>query len=388
MDFQLSKGHEDIRKAAREFAEKEFDKDFMIDIEVNHKFPAQLLKKCSELGFVAIDFPEEYGGAGYGLLEKCLILEEFCRVGASVGMTLGSCQFASKIILRSGSEEQKKKYLPEICDGRGLPVAGAFTEPDRGSDIITGPLATTAVKDGSSYVINGTKTFITFADICKYMVVLCQTDPNAKPAYKGHSTIIIENPAQQKGISISNFIKMGWKTSQTTEVSFANVRVPQENLVGKEGSGFYNAIGFLDEFRVEIGGCGVGMAQGCFERALNHAKKREAFGQKIGKFQAISHKLADMYTKIESTRLLVHKAACEFDQKKHIDPKLSSAAKWSAARLAVEVADEAVEILGGSGYMLESEVERFYRDAKMLELVEGTREIHKNTIARSLLGNL
>jgi alkylation response protein AidB-like acyl-CoA dehydrogenase len=388
MDFELTKEQADIQKAAREFAEAEFDKDYMLDLELNQKFPWKLLEKASELGFISLDFPEEYGGQGYGLLEKALVLEEFCRVGAGVGVSIGTCEFASKIILRSGSEKQKKKYLPLVCSGEGLPFSGAFTEPDRGSDLVTFSLTTTAVKDGTDYIINGTKTLISFADIAKFVIVLCQTDPDAKPPYRGQSTILIEKLAEQKGVSISEFVKMGWKTATATQVSFADVRVPQENLIGEENRGFYNAIDFLDGFRIEIGACSVGTAEGAFERALDYAKTREAFGRKIGAFQAISHKLAEMATKIETARLLVYEAAQQFDKTGKIEPKLSSMAKWYSARMAVEVADEAIEILGGHGYMLENEVERFYRDARQFELVEGTREIHKNTIARALLGKL
>ncbi len=388
MNFELTREQRDIQKAAREFADAEFDKDYMLDIELNHRFPWELLKKASELGFVTLDFPEEYGGQGYGLLEKALVLEEFCRAGAAVGSTVGTCQFASKIILKSGSEAQKQRYLPLVCSGDGLPFCGAFTEPDRGSDLVTSPLSVTAVKDGDDYIINGTKTFTTFADIAKFGIVLCQTDPEAKPPYRGQSTILVEEPAHQEGISITEFVKMGWKSCATTQVSFVNVRVPRENLVGEENRGFYNAVGFLDEFRVEIGACSVGTAQGAFDRALAYAKTREAFGHKIGTFQAISHKLAEMATRIEAARLLVYRAAWESDKEGKIDPKLSSMAKWYPARTSVEVADEAIEIFGGHGYMLENEVERFYRDARQFELVEGTREILKNTIARSLLGKL
>jgi alkylation response protein AidB-like acyl-CoA dehydrogenase len=389
MDFELNKEQKDIQKAAREFAEVEFDKDYMLDLELNHKFPMEILKKACELGFIGIDFPEEYGGQGYGLLERALVVEEFCRVGAGVGDSVCSSTFASKILLVAGSEEQKKKYLPLVCSGEGLPFSGAFTEPDRGSDLVTAPLSTTAVKDGTDYIINGTKTFITFIDIAKFAIVLCQTDPAAKPPYRGQSALLIENPAEQKGVDISDFVKMGWKSCSTAQISFANVRVPQENLVGEENKGFYHAINFLDGFRIEIGAYSVGTAQGAFEKALEYAKTREAFGHKIGAFQAISHKLAEMATKIEAARLLVYKAAAEFDRGGgKVDPKLSYMAKWYPARTAVEVADEAIEIFGGHGYMLENEVERFYRDARQFELVEGTREIHKNTIARSLLGKL
>lgn len=321
-------------------------------------------------------------------MEKALVLQEFCRIGAGIGKTVGTSQFASKILLHCGSEEQKRKYLEPVCTGEGLPVTGAFTEPDQGSDLVSAPLHTTAISDGKNYLINGTKTLITYTNIASFAIVLCQTDPEAKLPYRGQSTIIVEKPAQQPGVSVSSFTKMGWKTCETTQVTFENVKVPRENLIGEENRGFYNVISFLDEFRVEVGAIGVGIAQGAFEIALNYAKTREAFGHKIGVFQGISHKLAEMATKIESAQLLVYKAATEFDRQGRIDPILSSMAKWFPARMSVEVADEAIEILGGHGYMLENEVERFYRDARVLELVEGTREIHKNTIANTLLGKL
>lgn len=190
----------------------------------------------------------------------------------------------------------------------------------------------------------------------------------------------------RKGISTSEFEKMGWHATPTNEVSFSDVKVPGQNLIGKEGRGFYQSISLLDRFRVLIGSAGIGMAQGGFDRALQHAKTREAFGRKIGQFQAISHKLAEMATKIESARLLVYKAACQFDLTGKADPMLSSMAKWYPARTATEVCDDAIDILGGSGYMTESEVERFYRDARALEIVEGTKQMHKNTIATTLLG--
>jgi alkylation response protein AidB-like acyl-CoA dehydrogenase len=384
MDFELTPEQKDIQKAVREFTEAELTKDYVLELERAHKFPWEVLKKACELGFIGIDIPEEYGGQGYGLMEKVLVMEEFCRVGAGAGAAVAGA-FGPKIILRSGNEEQKKKYLIPVYTGEAVSGA-AFTEPDRGSDLVTNPLSTTAIKDGNSYLINGEKTFITCADIAKYLIVLCQTDPGAKPPYQGHSSIIVE--MDRKGVDVTILEKMGFHHTAATTVSFSDVRVPQENLVGQENRGFYQSMKFIDEYRAEAGAEGTGMAQGAFERALNYAKTREAFGHKIGTFQAISHKLADMATKIETARLLTYKAAWQFDTNGKIDIALSSMAKWYGARTAVEVADEAIEILGGHGYMLENEVELFYRDARMLELIEGTREIHKNTIARQFLGKL
>lgn len=384
MDFELTKEQIDIQNAARAFAETEFEKNSVLELDRTHKFPWEIWRKAAALGFVGLDIPEEYGGQGYGLLENALVREQFCRYGAGVANSVVGSYMGSKIILKKGSEDQKRKYLPPLFKGEAISSA-AFTEPDRGSDLISGPLATTAVGENKNYIINGTKTFISFASIAKFAVVLCQTDPRSTPSYHGHSTIIVE--MDRPGIEITELEKMGWRTNPCCEVAFMNVRVPKENLVGKEGQGFYQAIELLDETRVNIGASAVGMAQGAFERALQYAKMREAFGRKIGAFQAISHKLAEMATYIETSRLLVYKAAWEFDHGK-VNPKLSSMAKWYPTKVAVKVADEAIEILGGHGYMVENEVERFYRDARGAEIYEGTREIHKNTIARFLLGEL
>jgi len=384
MDFKLTKEQTDIQNAARKFAATEFEKNYVLELDRTHKFPWEIWRKAASLGFVGLDIPEEYGGQGYGLMENALVREQFCCYGGGVANSIMGSYMGSKIILRKGSEDQKRRYLPPLFRGEAISSA-AFTEPDRGSDLISGPLSTTAVREGQDYIIDGTKTFISFASIAKFAVVLCQTDPTSTPSYHGHSTIIVE--MDRPGVEITEMEKMGWRTNPCCEVAFVNVRVPEENLVGEEGRGFYQTIDLLDETRINIGASAVGMAQGAFERALQYAKTREAFGRKIGAFQAISHKLAEMATYIEAVRLLVYKAAWDFDNGE-IDPKLSSMAKWFPTNIAVKIADEAIEIMGGHGYMAESEVERFYRDARGAEIYEGTREIQKNTIARFLLGKL
>jgi alkylation response protein AidB-like acyl-CoA dehydrogenase len=382
MDFETTKEQQDIQKAAREFAEGEFDKDLILELERKGEFPWEIWKKSCKLGFVGMSLPEEYGGQGYGLFESVLVHEEFCRKAATVGMVVSGSPFGSRIILNHGSEEQKKKYLIPITRGEML-SAGSFTEPDRGSDITF--LSTTARREGKGYVINGTKTFTSMASDAHFTVALCQTDPEAKPGYRGQSSIIVE--MNREGIEVTKLETMGWRTVGTTQISFAEVKVPEENLVGQENRGFYQSLDFLNEYRALVGAIATGIAQGAFDRALEYAKERESFGRKIGEFQAIQHKLAEMATKIEAARALTYKTAWTLD-KKQIDPKLCSMTKWYTARIAVEVADEAIEILGGHGYMTENEVERFYRDARALELVEGTREIQKNTIARIILGKL
>lgn len=382
MDFELTKEQQDIQKAVRDFVKGEFKKDLIEELEEKHEYPVDIWKKAGDLGFIGIHFPEKYSGQGMGVMENILVAEECCKGDSTIGACLLLADFASEIILHFGSDEQKEKWLPKVAEAEVL-SCGAFTEPDHGSDITS--LDTTAVKDGDEWVINGNKIFITNAGpYAGFYCVLCQTDPDAKPAYRGISLILVE--ADNPGVSYSSVgSKMGIRMMHTSEVTFKDVRVPLKNLIGEEGRGFYQLLEFFDESRILIAAQGLGTAQGAFDRAMNYVKQREQFGQKISQFQVTQHKLADMATKIEQARLLVYKAAWNFDQGR-IDPKLTSMAKMVAGRTAVEVADEAIQLLGGYGYMLEYEVERYYRDAKICELYEGTKEIQKNTIASYLIG--
>ena len=384
MEFELNKEQLDIQKAVRDFVKGEFKKDVIEDLLEKHAYPVNIWKKAAELGFIGIHFPEEYSGMGLGCLENILVAEELCRGDSSVGTCLILADFASEIILRSGSDEQKATWLPKIAEGEIL-SCGAFTEPDHGSDITS--VDTIAIKDDDEWVINGSKIFITNGGpLAGCYNVLCQTDPDAKPSYRGLSVILVE--ADRPGVSATDVgHKMGMSLSYTAEVNFKDVRVPLNNLVGKENRGFYHVLEFFDESRVLVAAQALGTAQGAFDRALAYVKQREQFGKKIAQFQVTQHKLADMATKIETARLLTYKAAWNFDQGR-IDPKLASMAKMCAARTAVEVCDEAIQLLGGYGYMQEYEVERFYRDAKITEIWEGTKEIQKNTIASYLIGKM
>lgn len=384
MDFELTKEQKQIQKSVREFVKGEFKKDLILELEENHQYPTDIWKKAAELGFIGIHFPEAYSGMGLGVMENILVAEELCRGDSSVGACLILADFASEIILHFGSDEQKKAWLPKVAEGEVL-SCGAFTEPDHGSDITR--METTAVKDGDEWIINGTKIFITNGGpLAGFYSVLCQTDPEAQPTHRGMSLILVE--ADRAGVSTASVgVKMGIRMMDTAEVNFKDARVPLSNLIGKENKGFYQVLEFFDESRILIAAQGLGTAQGAFDRALAYVKSREQFGKKIAQFQITQHKLADMATKIEMAQLLVYKAAWNFDQGR-IDPKLTSMAKMVAGRTAVEVADEAIQLLGGYGYMLEYEVERFYRDAKICELYEGTKEIQKNTIASSLIGKL
>jgi len=383
MDFELTQEQKDIQKAAREFIQGEYDKEKILEWEQTHTFPKEVWKKACKLGFIGIHFPEAYGGQGYGIMENALVVEEFCRKDSGVGIAVTLTDFSSEVVLRFGTEEQKKKYLLPVTRGEYI-SGGAYTEPDHGSDITL--MGTTAVKQGDSFVINGTKTFITNGLLADFFIVLCQTDPQAKPPYRGQCTIIVEKGV--KGLDATEITpKMGLRLTSTAELSFSDVRVPITNLLGEEGKGFYQVLEFFDESRVEIAAQALGIGQGAFDRALDYAKQRQQFGKKIVDFQITQHKLADMATKLETARLLTYKAAWNYDQGR-IDPKLTSMAKMFAGKVAVEVADEAIQIFGGYGYITEYEVERFYRDAKITEIYEGTKEIQKNTIASALIGKL
>jgi alkylation response protein AidB-like acyl-CoA dehydrogenase len=383
MDFELGKAQKEIQKAAREFAKGEFDKELALELDRKHEFPKKIWQKAAELGFIGVHYPEKYSGQNLGCLENILIAEEFCARDSGIGSAIILASFASECVLRFGSEELKQKFLPPVAEGKMI-SGGSFTEPGHGSDITS--LDTTAVRHGDDWIINGTKTFITNGGLASFYCTLCQTDVGCTPSYRGISMILVE--ADRPGLTTADVgEKMGIHMMATAEVNYRDVRVPASNLIGKEGRGFYQVLEFFDESRILVAAQALGIAQGAFDRALAYVKERQQFGKRIADFQVTQHKLADMATKIELARLMTYKAAWNFDQGR-IDPKLTSMAKMYAARTAVEVADEAIQLLGGYGYITEYEVERFYRDAKITEIYEGTKEIQKNTIASAVLGKL
>jgi alkylation response protein AidB-like acyl-CoA dehydrogenase len=381
MDFELTERQKKIQNSVREFIRSEFDRDKIREWDQTHTFPKEIWKKAAQSGFIGVHFPQEYGGRGTGIMENILIVEEFCRGDSGVGVALSLADFSSEVILRFGTPEQKKKYLIPVARGEFI-SGGGYTEPDHGSDITL--LFTTASRQGDSYVINGVKTFTTNGSIADFFIILCQANPDAKPPYRGQSTLIVDKGTQ--GFTATELSgKMGIRMTSTAQLSFNDVHVPLANLLGTENRGFYQVLEFFDESRIEIAAQALGIAQGAFDRALNHARERSQFGKKLADFQITQHKLADMATKVETARLLTYKAAWNYDQKR-IDPKLTSMAKMHAGKTAVEITDEAVQILGGYGCLSEYDVERFYRDAKIMEIYEGTKEIQKNTIASSLIG--
>jgi len=383
MEFELNRTQKEIQKAVRDFTKGEFDKDLALELEEAHEFPRKIWKKAGDLGLLGVHYPEQYSGQGLGCLEDILVIEGLCQGDSTIGSAVALAPFATELILHNGSEAQKQAWLPKVAEAEVL-SAGAFTEPDHGSDITR--MNTTAVKDGDSWVINGTKTFITNGGLAAFYCVLCQTDEEVRPSHRGMSVILVE--AEREGVSTADVgRKMGIRMMATAEVNFKEVRVPLENLIGEENRGFYHVLHFFDESRIQVAAQALGTAQGAYDRTVAYVKQREQFGRKIAQFQVTQHKLADMATTIELARLITYKAAWNFDQGR-IDPKLTSMAKMYAAKTAVDVCDEAIQLHGGYGYMAEYEVERFYRDAKICELYEGTKEIQKNTIASALLGKM
>jgi len=381
MDFELTDRQKKIQEKARDFALREFSMEKALGFDESYTYPYEIWKKACQSGFIGIHFPRAYGGQGYGITENILIVEEFCRRDSGIGIALSLADFSSEVILRFGTTEQKQKYLIPVAQGDFI-SAGAYTEPDHGSDITL--LFTTAVKQGNFFIINGAKTFITNGTLADFFVVLCQTDPHAKPPYRGQCTLLVEKGT--KGFTATEIKpKMGIRMTSTAQLSFSDVKVPLTHLIGEENKGFYQVLEFFDESRIEIAAQALGVSQGAFDRALDYTKNRQQFGKKLVDFQATQHKLADMATQIETARLLTYKAAWNYDQKR-IDPALTSMAKMHAGRTAVEITGAAVELLGGYGYLNEYEVERFYRDAKIMEIYEGTKEIQKNTIASYLIG--
>ncbi len=380
MDFRLTAEHQDIIKAAREFAQGEFT-ERAFEFDRDEKFDQDLWRQACDLGFVGMFIPEEYGGPGFGFLEFCLINEEFWAVDPGIGQAITSTTFGSEMILLYGTEEQKQKWLPSFCAGEAL-VACAITEPDAGSDVTQA--VTTAVRDGDEWVINGSKIFITNGTLASHIVLFCQTDPDNYDRHRRFSIIMIES--DQPGYQATKLRgKLGIRASDTAEISLNNVRAPVENLIGQEGQGFYQVMGFLNHTRLHICAQGVGLARGCLERSMKHAKSRVQFGQPLAAFQATQLKLAEMATSVEAARLMYQKAAWLTDQGTP-DHALTAMAKWFSARNAVIAADEAVLLHGGYGYLAETDVQRFYRDSKILEIYEGTREMEKLIVAREILG--
>lgn len=375
MNFDLTTEQKLIQKTIREFSEAEVapgaeqrDKD--------KRFPKEVFQKLGELGMMGLPFPEKYGGADSDTISFAIVVEELSRACGSTGITYSAhISLGGAPLHLFGTKEQKEKYLTPICTGESLGAFG-LTEPNAGSD--AGGTQTEAILKHNEFIINGNKCFITNASFAKHLALTAITGRDG--AKKEISAIIV--PTDANGFKvIDNYEKMGLNASNTTELVFEDVRVPEENLLGKRGEGFRQFLITLDGGRIGIGAMAVGIAQAAYEKALSYAKERKQFGRSISSFQAIQFKLADMAMKIELARNMVYKAAWLKDQGRNFS-KEASMAKLYASEICMEVTNQAVQIHGGYGYMKEYQVERLMRDAKLLEIGEGTSEIQRMVIAR------
>jgi short/branched chain acyl-CoA dehydrogenase len=386
VDFDLSPDHELIRRTVREFAEGEVA-PVAEELDRTKSFPYDIVAQLGKLNLMGIPFPEEYGGGGGDTLAYALAVEELTRVDSSVAITLcAHTSLGTQPIYLFGSEEQKREWMPRLCSGEQLGAFG-LTEPDAGSD--AGNTRTRARLQDGEWVIDGAKQFITNAgtEISGMVCITAVTGETAGEGANGGagkeiSNIIVANgtAGYEQG---EPYRKMGWNASDTRPLSFSDCRVPEQNLLGPQGAGFKQFLHILDIGRIGVAAMGVGLAQGALDEALKYAKERKAFGKSISKFQAIQGKLADMSTEIAAARLLVYKAAREKDAKRNFT-LTAAQAKLKTGRLAVRCAEEAVQIHGGYGFIEEYPVCRFYRDAKILTIGEGTDEIQQMVIARAL----
>jgi alkylation response protein AidB-like acyl-CoA dehydrogenase len=369
MDFDLPDEHRMIRETVREFCAEEIE-PIAQDIEDDHRFPAEIFDELADLDVMGVPVAEEYGGLGGDYLMYALVAEELGRVSGSVGLSfVAHTSLGAKPIEAFGSEKQKEEWLRPLAEGEGM-GAWALTEPSSGSDASN--MQTTAERDGDGYVLNGTKQFITNASVAESILVKAVTDPEA--GYDGISTFIVD-PEADDGFSVSTvWDKMGLNASPTCEIQFEDCWIPEERLLGGEGEGWTQTMKTLDGGRISIAALSVGLAQGAFDAAREYAREREQFGQSISKFDAIRDKLVSMDRKIERARLLTHKAATTYDDGGDAT-RLSSLAKLDASEIAREVAEDAVQVLGGYGYTEDFSPQRFYRDAKLMEIGEGTSEI-------------
>ncbi|MEX2601250.1 MAG: acyl-CoA dehydrogenase family protein [Balneolaceae bacterium] len=377
LSFELSEDQRMIRESVREFVSRHVA-PAVLERDKNKRFPEKLIRLAAEQNLLGIYHDEEYGGAGFDTVSFCLAIEEIARWDASLALTIAShTSLAAGHIAHAGSEKQKKKFLTPLAKGEIL-GGWCLTEPGSGSD--SSGLKTTAKKVDNGWILNGTKVFITQGSVAGIYVVLAKTD--AEKGTKGISAFIVER--DRKGVRAGKPIdKLGMNSSDTAEVIFEEVSLPDENLLGERNRGFYDTMSMLDGGRIGIGALSVGIARGALEESLKYSRERKQFGKAIGDFQAIEHKLADMATRLDAARLMVHRAAWLRDRGKPHTLE-ASMCKLFASELAVRASEEAVQIHGGYGYTKEYHVERFLRDSKLMTIGEGTSEIQRMIIGREL----
>ena len=378
MDFEYTAEQVQLRKSVREFAEAEIA-PHVLEWDENQIFPLDVIKKAGQIGLLGAIFPEEFGGAGLGYIDYSIVIEELARVDPSVALIIAAHHsLCTNHIFLAGTDEQRRKYIPKLASGEWI-GCWSLTEPEAGSDA-AGTRSTATLRDGQ-WVLNGGKTFTTnaqYADVCVAMAV---TDRSA--SQHGISAFVLERetPGFRVGKKEN---KLGMRASATGEVLFSDCRLPQCQLLGKQGEGFVDSLRILDGGRISIAALAVGLAQGAYEAALRYSKQRKQFGRFISEFQTIQHKLADMATSIEAARWLTYSAGARKDAGARVT-KESAMAKLFASEIAVKVADQALQIHGGYGFIKDYPVEKFYRDVKLCTIGEGTSEIQRMVIARQLL---
>ncbi len=378
ISFEENENQKMIAQMVRDFGEKEI-KPKMMEWDESQEFPVPLFKKLGELGLMGVLVPQEYGGSGFGYHEYVTAIAELSKIDGSIGLSMAAHNsLCTGHIMQFGNEEQKQKYLPKLATAEYIGAWG-LTEPNTGSD--AGNMRTVAEKDGDYYVINGAKNFITHGVSGDVAVVIVRTGETGDS--HGMTAFVIERGTE--GFSAGRKEnKLGMRASETAELIFDNCRVHKDQMLGEEGEGFIQAMKVLDGGRISIAALSLGIAQGAFEASLQYAQERKQFNQSISKFQGISFKLSDMATKIEAAKLLIHQSADLKNKGKSVN-KESAMAKLYASEIAVEVANEAVQIFGGYGFTKDYPVEKFYRDVKLCTIGEGTSEIQKLVIARAIL---
>ncbi|MFC7177523.1 acyl-CoA dehydrogenase family protein [Halosegnis marinus] len=378
MVFKTDGAHDAVRRAVREFGEEEI-RPVAQEHDENKEYPLEIRKKAADLDFVAPSIPEEYGGAGMDPISRSIVTEELWRADPGIGSAVGSAGFGTSMILEYGDEWMKEEWLPQITAGEAASFS-AISEPAHGSNVAG--IETRAEKDGDEWVINGNKTWITNGTVADVGVLMAKTEPGE--GHRGITAFLV--PADSDGFvptKIDN--KLGIRASDLAEIQLNDVRIPEENVIGEVNKGFYQLMEFFAAGRTSVAAQAVGAASGALDAAIDYAKEREQFGQKIDQFQAVSHKLADMATQVEAARSLTYRAASHVDESKDDEAvRLASMAKYFASEMSVDVADDAIQVHGGAGYVTDHPVERFYRDARITKIYEGTSEIQKNIISDRL----
>jgi alkylation response protein AidB-like acyl-CoA dehydrogenase len=374
--FELTDTQKDIQKAAREFAEKEFDLDLALELEKEGRFPKSIFEKACQLGFVGINYPEQYGGQSFGIFENVLVTEEFCRKDSGIGISISLADIASGIILRYGDERQKKSFLMPVTRGNTINTVAMLDSFNRESQ---SPIPTKAQEDQSGCVVDGKKVFVVNGAIADYIVLFCESHP-------GHAAITLLVEGSREGVSILGRRKvMGMRMLSITDISFDHVRVPSSHIIVGGSNGAEHLTAYLIEQRIKTSAQALGIAHRAFDLALKHAKEREQFGRKICQFQGIQFMMSELYTLIEATRSLVYRVAHQYDTNDPDIEKISSVARLFATDVAVRATIDSIQIHGGVGLMKEYPIERMLRDAKTIQNLGETNLVQRALIARNII---